>query len=207
MSMPMRLALALLVLSSSVAAQTLTTPLPAGCVATLVQSGSNATVTCASGPTPPIPPGPITCTGYTRTLLIDEKWSGPTPRQYTEDHGGFTGTDALIVRFTTGSLTNPGKQGMVSAAEWSSPPSLRHATLSLVPCDFGPGLQPPYSAAGPSNTIQMFFSVGGNPQPGGYPVLQPNTTYYVNIMNVIGSTCRDAPTCDMFVDFSKPRGT
>jgi hypothetical protein len=63
----------------------------------------------------------------------------------------------------------------------------------------------PYSAAGPTNTVQMFYSVGGTAQRRLSGVEQ-QPDYYVNIINVSPSTCQSAPACDMFVDFTKPRG-
>ncbi len=36
-------------------------------------------------------------------------------------------------------------------------------------------------------------------------MLQPNTTYYVNIRNTAGAVCRaEAFPCDVFVNSSKP---
>jgi hypothetical protein len=168
-----------------------------------------ATVPGSSGGGGGPPPGTLDCSaqGYAQTVVINETWSAATfPRLYTQNFGGFHANDALIIHFKTGSLTAPGKSGVISLAEWNSPPSSRHATLSASPCDFGDGMQPPFSAAGPTNTIQLFYSVGGTPVTGGYPVLNTNTDYYVNIRNMPASSCNSAPACDMFVDFAKPRG-
>jgi hypothetical protein len=154
------------------------------------------------------PPLDCTAQGFAHTVVINETWSATSfPRLFTQNFGGFDGNDALIVHFKTGALTAPGKQGMMTLAEFNSPPSAIHATLSASPCDFGNGLQPPFSGQGPSNTIQMFYCVGGTAdQCGGYPVLNANTDYYVNVMNVTPSSCQSAPSCDKFIDFAKPRG-
>src|SRR5262249_10319563 len=132
------------------------------------------------------------------------------PRLFTQNFGGFTGGSALVIHFKTGPTAAPGKSGAVTLAEWNSPPSAIDATLSTSPCDFGPGLAPPKSLVGPSNTIQVFFQVGGVPAPGGIPILDVNTDYYINIKNEANSTCMQPPangTCDKFIDFAKPRGT
>jgi hypothetical protein len=147
--------------------------------------------------------GALSCAGFAKTVVIDEPWSAPS-RKFTVTEGGFQGNDALIIRFTTGSLTAPLKNGAITLAEYGSQPSARHATLSATPCDFGAGLQPPFSEVGPTNTVRVLFQVGGTPVD--YPVLSTNTTYYLNIVNVTPSSCQASANCDMFVDFVKPRG-
>ena len=145
--------------------------------------------------------GPISCSGFNKTITLVENWANPV-RMYS---GSFGGNDALVVKFTTGPLTAPGKLGGPTAAEFSgSAPSARLMTLSTQPCDFGAPLGPYSTAMG--NTVWISFTVGGTPVSGIYPVLQPSTTYYVNIMNVTPSTCQGSGVCDMYVDFAKPRG-
>ncbi|HEY2970332.1 MAG TPA: hypothetical protein VGK75_18415 [Casimicrobiaceae bacterium] len=141
----------------------------------------------------------ISCSGFSKTVVLDASWSNPT-RLFTINGGGFGVNDALVVRFTTGpnALT---KRGGFSGAEYQSSPSERHATLSASPCDFGPGMFPPGSNAS-GNTISLQYYVGGTPVY--YPVLQPSTTYYLNIMNVAPASCAATGVCDMFIDFSKP---
>ena len=153
--------------------------------------------------------GPISCAGFSKTVVVNENWALTNfPRLYTQNFGTFGGNDALVIHFKTGNLSAPGKQGSVQLIEYGSPPSGRHATLSTSPCDFGEGLQPPYSSVN-SGSIQLYYSVGGTPVAGGYPVLNTGTDYYVNIINISPAACQQPPAngvCDMSIDFGKPRG-
>ena len=158
------------------------------------------------------PAGGISCTGFNRTLVLDENWNNPV-RLFTSSAGGFGPNDALVVRFTTGPNTNPwtsgstsGKKGGIGGAEYGSQPSFRVATLSASPCDFGNGMFPPGTQVLNQNTIGLSYSVGGNHIAGYYAVLQPSTTYYFNVKNSPASTCSGDGNCNMFIDFSKPDG-
>jgi hypothetical protein len=139
--------------------------------------------------------GAISCSGFNKTIPGVANWAVPT-RMFS---GSFGGNDAWVVPFTTGSGTAPGKLGSIVGAEYLSSPSAKVATLSTTPCDFGATLGAYSTATG--KTISLLFSVGGDPAYGLYPVLQPSTTYYVNIKNV-----EPCEICDMFLDFTKPRG-
>jgi hypothetical protein len=149
--------------------------------------------------------GGISCTGFANTIVIDQSWAAPSRKFTTGAGSSFGSNDAVVVRFTTGALTMPGKKGNITAAEYSTSPSARIATLSASACDFGNGIFPPASTQ-QGNTITQYFSVGGSPVSGYYPVLQPNTTYYLNIMNVTPSSCQLNGICDMYVDLTKPAG-
>ena len=149
--------------------------------------------------------GAIDCSaaGYARTITIDLTWGAPR-RMFTADGGGFFPTDAVVLRFTTGAATSPDNLGSVHGVEYQAVSSVRHGTLSTQACDFGKGLFPPYSDV-KSISPQLYFTVGGSSFHG-YPVLQPNTTYYVNLYNVQPAGCAANANCNMSFDLSKPSG-
>jgi hypothetical protein len=149
--------------------------------------------------------GTIACA----SKVIDVDWNAPG-RYLTADAGGFAPTDVLVVRFKTGSVPFTSAYARFSGAEYSSSPSARQVTLSPTPCDFT--AQPSRGAynlsATGSNSITFYFSVGTTESSANYyPQLEVNKYYYLNIRNVPGSTCFGTGGCDMFIDFSKPRGT
>jgi hypothetical protein len=142
--------------------------------------------------------GGISCSGFSQTAVLTENWNNPV-RMFTISAGGFPGDGAAVIVFTTGPTVVNGRTGGIIGSEYSgSPPATRLATLSTQPCDFGPGL-----ATTLSNTPNLQYSVGTNTV--GAAQLQPNTTYYINIMNPPGN-CTGG-NCNMSFDFGKPRGT
>ena len=131
--------------------------------------------------------------------MLDASWA--VPGRSVSDFGP---NDALVYRFTTGSKASI-YRGSVSGAEYGSSPSARTATLSASPCDFGGGLFPPGTSTS-GNTVLLQFYVNTAAQSGYYATLAPNTTYYINILNVPGSTCTQVGSCTMFLDLSEGKG-
>lgn len=144
-----------------------------------------------------------TCPGFDTTALLTMDWNHPA-RLYTRDVGGFTPRGVVVVQFTTGSVSSTNMLPRIAAAEFSSSPSSRIATLSPTPCDFGP--QAALGAAGEGNSVTMVFALGTGSGYGYYPVLQLNTTYYLNIKNSPNATCIANGVCDMFIDLVKSGG-
>jgi hypothetical protein len=130
--------------------------------------------------TPPPPNNDTNCgvPGPVRHMVMS--WQTPT-RLYTSNAGGFAKNGAVVVAFTTGSVSSTTSLPRIAAAEYQSPPSSRIATLSSKPCDFGP--QPTPGAAGEGNSVTMVFALGTGSGYGYYPVLQLNTTYFLNMKN------------------------
>jgi hypothetical protein len=165
----------------------------------------------AGTPPPPINNGPISCSGYSKTLVYDLAWvQGATAKT-----AGF-GNDAIVVaRFTTGPVA-PGATypANVSSIEYVDARVTRTAALSTVPCDLtGGGLGT--AAADVTQGPNWTYQVGGTAPLSRFTltqtrvVLQPNTTYYVNITNKDGSgtsTCGGS-TCNMIIQLTKPQGT
>lgn len=155
-------------------------------------------------PSPPAQPPPAPPAGG-RTIMLDMAWNS-SQRLFTRDAGGFGPDDVLCVRFKTGGINSPANNlPRISAAEWDSPPSSRDACLSDKPGVFTGGVNGAPGAAGIGNTVSFPFSVGPN-STFFYPALTPNTTYYLNIRNSAGATCRAGGHCDMFIDLQKPGG-
>ncbi len=161
---------------------------------------ASKTVTLDTSTPPVTGGGSISCPGFADTKVIDMTWSSPT-RMLTS---GFGPNDALVVRFTTGTVNSPiNNLPKLVAAEYGSPPSDRRATLSDTACDFGTGLSLGASVA--ANTITSIFSVGPN-NTFYYPALSQSKTYYLNIKNGPASTCAASGSCNMYVELLKPGG-
>jgi hypothetical protein len=146
--------------------------------------------------------GTIACA----SKVLDVDWNAPG-RYFTYNAGGFAPTDTFVVRFKAGSVPFT-SLARFSGAEYGSSPSARIATLSPNPCDFS--RQGSYGAniLTPTNSLTFYFTVGtAENYTSYYPVLQTGKTYYINIQNAVGATCYTTGGCDMFIDFSKPRGT
>lgn len=139
--------------------------------------------------------GGISCPGFNNTYVLVENWASPT-RMY----GNFGTNDIVVVQFTTGSLTAPGKGGGIEGIEFGSSPTVRVASLSATPCDFSTALE-----TQSSQTVILQYMVGGTSLPG-IPALQPSTTYYANIKNAPNPACAKTGVCNMAIDFTKPRG-
>jgi hypothetical protein len=148
--------------------------------------------------------GNISCPGYAATHVINATW-GTSQLYYTSNAGSFGPNDIVVVRFTTSAITSAAGKGYVQAVEYQSPTSGRTAALSDTPCSlvglpkvgggtsaFGPGDPGPWA----------YFTLVASKT--GYPILQPSTTYYLNIINSSGATCS---ACDMLITFNKPSGS
>jgi hypothetical protein len=162
--------------------------------------------TGGGGVTPP--PGGISCSGFSKTVVIDLPWASTTSgtRVLTGSRGGFGPNDAVVVRFTPPAGTMSFTPGSITMAEWGGGPVPRYATLSTTPCDFGKTSWFTDLWTGP--TLSIGLKVGGGPTP--YTaVVQPGITYYLNVRNTDrwGNQSCSESQCNMFLDFAKPPGT
>ncbi len=166
-------------------------------------AGNSINVPITVGTPPPPPgggggiPGGISCSPK-GTVVLPMNWpaSGTSIRSLSTNVGVFGNNTVLVSTFTTGSKNGLGR---LSTAEYASGPELRTATLSASPC--GGGALSARVGVG----VTMYFSIGSNTY--GYPVLQPNTTYYFNVENAYdGGTpsCPDGSSCDVSVDLKAP---
>jgi hypothetical protein len=114
--------------------------------------------------------------------------------------------EIVVASFTTPNQTAPDEGahiGMVEIAEAN--PTYRTAVLSKTPCALSGGV-------GNSEGVEVnvFYSVG--PNSNGWVVLEPNTTYYYNVVNrfkgaescVVGVN-GNAPTCGAILEMSRPK--
>jgi len=123
--------------------------------------------------------------------------------------------DALIIQFTTSSVTTATGKGTISAYEYAGPTTARAGALSASPCDFSVGL-PKYQSANttwfnyqnPSFSFTLFNPLRN------YPTLAPNTTYYLNITNFVpappdptGTQNCNVGNCPMQTTLTKPSGS
>ena len=145
--------------------------------------------------------GPVSCTlpngGQTR--LIDAQWGSAT----TFNTSGFGPYDAVVIRFTTSGATTATGKGYLRGVEFQSPITPRTGALSSVPCDFNGGLAKVgggRSAFANDSAPWLYFSLVATKS--GMATLQPNTTYYFNMINV-GCTS----SCDMQMYLQKPSGS
>ena len=168
--------------------------------ATGPSANKTATVTVGAPPPPP-PSGSIQCSGFDNTMVVDIPWTANT-QVITQ---GFSGTTALVGRLTTSNLTSTNK-GTLAVTEYGTS-ALHSATVSTTPCVFAgtSGLWN-YSAPGLTNSFSVI--VGGS-QPFNRVLLQPSTTYYVNIRNIdsFGNNSCPSGSCEVLIEFHKPSGT
>jgi hypothetical protein len=136
---------------------------------------------------------------------LNMNWANPA-RMYTSSVSGFGPNDIVVVAFTTGSVASPNNSlPRLVAAEYQSPPSTRIANLSATPCDFGAQLTQGATTSG--TTVTVPFTVANSNNYGYYPILNTNTTYYLNIKNAPSSSCTSSGgDCDMAIDLNKPGG-
>jgi hypothetical protein len=187
--------------------QTLTVPLPSGCVPTI--SGSTVTCTGIPGPSPtPGPtPGPTgkyaacAAAGYT-ARPYSATW--PATGNTSGDSGQFGNNDAIVVSFTTPAA---GHSAVFQPAGLApNQGTMRVYTLSTLPCQFSGGLQ-----TMTSQSPALRLSTGACPGPANLcalglygAFLQPNTTYYITMVNrggVDGTPSCAASSCPMRMDF------
>ena len=167
----------------------------------VVQAGTS------TGGSPP-PGTPISCPGYSKTIVLDLNWGAPgsaAPRLTTSAFGN----DAIVVaRFTTPANTAPGVFASISSGEWGDQPTARDAALSTTACDFpSPNPLGRYATLNAGQqTPSVVYAVGGTSRV--YAILQPSTTYYFNVKNVnaLGAPSCTGSTCNIFVELQKPNG-
>lgn len=156
-----------------------------------IAPGDTITITSpaiGAGPAPPpvvVPPSPPPVVVPPNVKILQKPWDNGYV--YTRDAGGFGAGDVIAVRFTTGSIRSSSTDlPHIVAAQWQSPPYDRIACLADQPgrCpDNGGTLNgkpiPPLSTS-IGQTPTFSFSLGVD-NFWGYPRLELNTTYYMNI--------------------------
>lgn len=142
------------------------------------------------------------CPGFDTTIILTLNWASPV-RVFTGHMGP---NDMVLVQFTTGNVPTTTSLVTVSGAEWNSPPSSRVATLTTTPCNFSTQ-SPPGANIGPSTSVTSKFAITPGTGYSYYPILNTNTTYYLNVKNVVSPTCAaGVGECGMFFDLLKPGG-
>lgn len=149
--------------------------------------------------------GSISCPGW-NTLVLDLNWaSAGNVAADSAGQGSFGNNEMVIARFTTPAGT-AANLGHISAYEWpgGGGPVPRTAALSATPCNVDTSLAA--GALTQASTPNIYYRVGGTDAY--YPVLQPNTTYYFNIINrnSAGSHSCGAGVCPIRVELNKPQG-
>jgi hypothetical protein len=136
------------------------------------------------------------------TTTINENWA--TPGVNVAAPMGVH--DAIVIAFTTGPNANGSASfSRITGAEWNgSAQTTRLAVLSSQPCDFGTGVGGPYAVS--NNSSYTFYFNVGQPSPYNFPVLRPNTQYFVNIMNGSNPSCASNGNCEMFTSLLKGSG-
>jgi hypothetical protein len=151
---------------------------------------------------------------------------GSNSNAYTANNGSFGPNDAVIVVFTTSSVTTSTATGSINGAEYGGPTVGRSGALSTSPCDFTVGL-PKYKLNKTGQLSQCATTVfSGDPYPAAsfsllaqpqsqltcQAILQPNTTYYWNLTNFSppppnGTQGCGQSLCNMLMNLKKPTGT
>jgi hypothetical protein len=147
--------------------------------------------------------GPISCSGFAATRVIDIKF-GNSIQAYTANYGGFGSNEALVVTFTTSTVTTSTSTGYIQAVEYVDPITARTGTLSDQPCDFSNGL--PKVGGGNAafiNDVGPWSSFTLGTTKNGYPTLLPGKQYFFNISN---ASCPSG-SCNMVITMHKPFGT
>jgi len=167
---------------------------------------ATVTVAAAGGTTqpPPVDNGPISCAGFSSTLVYDLPWQS----QSKITTKGFNNSTMVVARFRTPATSVQSASANVASAEYLPPNVLRTASISTSPCDLkgsGTGAISPGVTQQPSWTYQI---LGTTSRLSGKVILQPSTTYYVNIANrdSNGSPTCWASTCEMIVQLTLPTG-
>jgi hypothetical protein len=158
--------------------------------------------------------------------VVVATWTGNTIL-YTASSpvNGFGPNDAVIVQFTTSSVTTSTNKGNISAVEYMGPTTPRAGALSASPCDFTVGM-PKYklksgvvtqcatTVISGATSPSTGFSLVAQPQSSldCQAVLQPNTTYYWNLTNFVpapptGTQQCSQSLCNMQITLTKPAGT
>lgn len=142
------------------------------------------------------------CPGFTYTRVLPVNWAAPV-RMLTSAFGGFGASDIVVVQFTTGDSASTGNLLKITGAEYQGPPIQRTAALSDIPCDFTGGSLKAWwgSTTTGSTSVTVPFTIENPNNYGYYPILQRNTTYYLNVKQAPSSGC--TASCDMFFELIK----
>ena len=154
--------------------------------------------------------GGLSCTGFSKTILVDIPWSTATPANfYTADIGGFTPTTALVIRVGPAPLgTVLPRTGSVVGAEYGEPLTVRSAVVSPNPCDWSNTIGNPYAYLQETSTFHWSIGVDATASfsPNGATVAA-GTPYYINVKNYRaagGNTTCNYSTCNMVIKWIKP---
>ena len=171
----------------------------------VVQAGTS---TGGGGGGSPPPGTPISCPGFSKTIVLDLNRGAPgsaAPRLTTS---GFDNNTIVVARFTTPASTAPGVFASIGGGEWVDQPTARTASLSTTACDFpSPNPLGKYATLNQGQqTPSVVYAVGGTSRV--YAILQPSTTYFFNVKNVnaLGTPSCTRTTCNMFIELQKPNG-
>jgi hypothetical protein len=153
--------------------------------------------------------GPVSCSGFTKTLYIDLPWKSTdaSTRLLTANYGGFNAKDALVVKLSPPGGTASSTNGSVSMAEYINPRYTRYSTISTTPCDWSKPNDSTLYKSG--STLTYKLQVGGAQQ-AYITYLMPGVYYYLNVRNTDANgvqTCPVGSSCNMYLDFYKPPGT
>lgn len=147
--------------------------------------------------------GPIACSGFDATRVIDLPWKSGR-NVLTNNFGGFRGNDAVVVRITVPAGLRSLAPGAIKMGEWGGGPVNRYATLTTTPCDFAGRTRFVDFFSGTS--IEVPLAVGSPaPVPGIWGAsLQPGQVYYLNVRNTNdkGVPSCVGGTCNLFVEFN-----
>lgn len=168
-------------------------------------TSASVTVTEAAPGTTSPPPGPTSCNGYT-VVPVDLAFRSNA----SVTTKGFNNSTMVVARFTTpatGLVTGPAS---FASGEFGDGKTTRTASLSTLPCDLtGTGLGKSAVFVG-NQTPGFTYQINGTVSflMGSRLVLQPNTTYYFNVVNRDSSgapSCKTS-TCNMIIQMTVPSG-
>lgn len=169
-------------------------------------SGSDSVIVTQSGtgstPPPPPPGGAISCAGYATTLAYTLPWTAAS----SVITKGFNNSAIVVASFTTPATGVVSMPANISSAEYGDGKAMRTGSLSTAPCDM---TGTPFGKPAKFKGIQTpGFSYQINGASTGVLVLQPSTTYYLNIVNrdSLGNPSCSTSTCNMIIQLTKPFG-
>ena len=150
--------------------------------------------------------GSISCPGYTNTLVYDLPWSALS-KVTTK---GFSNTAFVVGRFTTPATGVVSATATIFTGQFTEPTVVRTGAVSTSPCDLtGGSLGTSAVSPGVSQGPSWFYQINGTaPRLSGRLVLQPSTTYYINLTNRDKNnapTCT-AGSCEMILQLTIPTG-
>ena len=169
-------------------------------------SNSATVLQLAPGGSAPPPTGSISCPGYTNTLVYDLPWSALS-KVTTK---GFSNSAFVVGRFTTPATGVVSAAATIFTGQFTEPTVVRTGAVSTSPCDLtGQGLGTSAVSPGVTQGPSWFYQINGTaPRLSSRLVLQPSTTYYVNLTNRDKNnapTCT-AASCEMILQLTIPTG-